>query len=84
MVSIDPIVDSDRGGVAAGRPLHPARVGGGPGWFRTSVLSVRDPEVRVVGLDFRVLDGLDRVGHVGVVGERAGPDGKVIRIRNPR
>ena len=84
VVSIDdPIVDAN-GGVAAGRPLHPARLGAGPGWVRAPVLSVRDPEVRVVGLDLDALDGLDRVRDVGVVDERAIPCGEVVSIRDPR
>lgn len=76
LASIDPIIDSG-GGVAAGGPLRPACLGAGPGWVRPSVLSVCDPEVRVVGLD---LDGLDRVRDVGVVGERAVPDGKAVSV----
>ena len=83
VVSIDPIVDSE-GGVAAGRPLHPARLGTRPGWARTSVLSVRDPEVRMVRFDLDTLDGLDRVRDVGVVDERTVPDSRTINIRDRR
>ena len=84
MVSInDGIVDTN-GGVAAGHPLHPAGLGAGPWWVHTSVLSVRDPKVRVVGLDLDALDDLDRIRDVGVVDERAVPDGKAISIRDQR
>ena len=41
---------------------------------RASVLSVCDPEARVVGLGLDAFDGLDRVRDVGVVDERAVPD----------
>ena len=81
--SINSIIDSD-GGVAAGRPLHPACLGAGPGQFRTSVLSVRDPEVRIVGFDLDALGSLDRVRDVGVVDESAVPGGEAISKRDPR
>ena len=77
MVSInDPIVDTN-GSVAAGRP---ACLGTRPGWVRTPVLPMRDPELRVAGFDLDALDGIDRVRDVGVVDERAVPDGKAINI----
>ena len=82
-VSVDPIVTSD-GGVAGGRPLHPARSRAGPGWVRTSVFSVRDPGVREVGLGLAALDGLDRVRDAGIADERAVPDGNAISIQNQR
>lgn len=72
IVSADAIVNSDSG-VAAGSPLHSARLRAGPRWIRASVLSVCDPEVRVIGLGLDGLDGLDRVRDVGVVDERAVP-----------
>ena len=79
VVSIDAIVDSD-GSVATGSPLHSACLGAGPGWVRTPVLSMSDPEVRVIGLDFDPLDGLDRVRDVRVVDERTVPNGGAIRM----
>ena len=73
LVSINAIVDSDSG-VAAGGPLHSARLGAGPGWIRAPVLSVGNPEVRIIGLDLDALDGFDRVRDVRVIDERAIPD----------
>ena len=84
VVSInDPIVDSN-GGVAAGLPLHPAHLGARSGWVRTPVLSVCNPEVHVVRLDLDALNGLDHIQDVGVVNERAVPDGGVISLRDQR
>ena len=61
VVSINgPIVDTN-GGVAAGCPLHPTGLGAGPRWVRTSVLSMCNPDVHVVGLDLDALNGLDCV-----------------------
>jgi len=77
VVSIKAIVDSD-GGVAASGPLHSARLGARPRWVRTPVLSVGDPEVRVVGLSLYALDGLGRVRDVGVVDERTVPGEEAI------
>ena len=73
-ISIDAIVDS-HGGIATGGPLHSTRLGPGPGWVCTPVLSVGNPEVRVIGLDLDVFDGLDRVRDVRVVDESTVPDG---------
>ena len=72
--SIDAIVDSD-GGVPTGGPLHSARLRARPGWVRTPVLPMGNPEVRVIGLDLDALDGLDRVRDIRVVDERAVPGG---------
>ena len=77
MVPVDTIVNSD-GSIAAGSPLHSARLRARPGRVRTPVLPMGDPEVRIVGLDLDGLDRLDRVRDVGVVDERTVPDEEAI------
>ena len=83
MVSIEPIVDSG-GDVVAGSPLHLVHLGAGYGWVRTYILSVCDPEDRVIGVGPDALDGLDRVRDDGVVDERAVPNGSAMSMRGPR
>jgi len=72
MDSIDAIVGSNSS-VSTGGPLHSACLGARPGRVRAPVLSMGNPEVRVIGLDLDALDGLDRVRNVCVVDERAVP-----------
>lgn len=79
MVSADAIVDSDSS-VAAGSPLHSARLWAGPGRVRTPVFSMGNPEVRVIGLSLDALNSLDRVRDVSVVDECTVPDEEEINI----
>lgn len=67
------IADSN-GSVAAGSPLHSARLGAGPRRVGTPVLSVGYSEVHVIWFRLDVLDSLDCVRDVGIVDERAIPD----------
>ena len=83
VVPTDPIADSDSD-VAAGSPLHPARLGAGPGWVRVSVLSVHNPENHAIGVSPNALNGLDCIRDVGVVDECTVPDGPAMSMRGPR
>lgn len=80
VISIDAIINSD-GSVAAGGPLHSARLRARPRWVRTPVFSVCDPEVRVIGLGLDTLDSFDRVRDVGVVDERTIPDEETVSMQ---
>jgi hypothetical protein len=73
------IVNSN-GSVPAGSPLHSARLGAGPRWIRTPILSVGYPEVHVIGFRLDALDSLDCVRDVGVVDERTVPGEETISV----
>ena len=78
--SIEAIVDSG-GSVGTGSPPRSARLGAGPGWIRVRVLSMGDPEARVIGLSLDVLDDLNRVRGVGIGYKHAVPGDEAISMQ---